>query len=135
LWRVASVGMPALAAAVLAAWLLLGLGLSDWWALVGASKVAALTAVMLSLRRPVPHELVWDGQQWLADGHPGTLQLMLDLGPVMLLRLQPAEGTAALWLPLAASEAASAWGPLRAAIHSRPLPAPPAPRPPEHQAP
>jgi len=165
LWRAATIGLPALAAASLGAWALQTAGLSGVWVLVLASKLAALTAAGLALRRPLTHELVWDGQQWHVDGQATRVQVMLDLGPLLLLRLRPhlppaeAEGAelaeraeraeraeppephvrAAVrpvhWLPLAASEAGPAWGALRAAVYSRAHQAPPAPRPPEQQTP
>jgi hypothetical protein len=162
LWRAAAIGLPALAAASLGAWALQTAGLSGVWVLVLASKLAALTAAGLALRRPRTHELVWDGQQWQVDGQATRVQVMLDLGPLLLLRLRPhrpaagAEGAeldelaeraerpephvgAAVkpvhWLPLAASEAGPAWGALRAAVYSRAHQAPPAPRPPEQQTP
>ncbi len=135
LWRAVTIGLPALAAASVGAWAALHWGLSGFWALVGASKLAAVVGALLAWRRPRVHALAWDGQQWHVDGRAVRLQLMLDLGPWLLLHLRPADGAAALWLPLAASEAGPAWGPLRAAVYSRPSSAPPAPRPPEQQTP
>jgi hypothetical protein len=161
LWRAAAIGLPALAVASLGAWASQTAGLSGGWALVLASKLAALTAAGLAIRRPSTHELAWNGQAWQVDGQPTRVQVMLDLGPLLLLRLRPNQAAAGAeladradhvelaarperhqgapdkpvhWLPLAASEAGPAWGALRAAVYARPSQAPPAPRPPGQQA-
>jgi hypothetical protein len=134
-WRVVSVGLPALAVASLGLWGSLHLGLADLWAWVLASKLAALTGAALALRRPGMHGLAWDGQQWLVDGQRSQLRVMLDLGPWMLLQARPDSGSVlpyttmpvgtCTWLPLAASEAGPAWGALRAAVYTHPAPARP----------
>ena len=118
-WRVLGVGLPALAAGSLGAWGLLMVGLDDLWAWVGASKLAALAAAGLSLRRPRRHRLGWDGRQWQVNGHAAQVQLMLDLGPWLLLRVQAGAAAGPRWLPLAASEAGPAWAPLRTALYAR----------------
>ncbi len=133
LWRRGGMALPAMTVASVAAWAALHLGLSGVWALVLAGALAALTAALLARRRPAAHELAWDGRRWQVDGRPHRLQLMLDLGPWMLLRARPDAPGAALWLPLSAREAGPAWGPLRAAVYARPAPAAPLAPAPEHR--
>jgi RNA polymerase sigma-70 factor (ECF subfamily) len=60
------------------------------------------------------------GRHWSADGVVGTLAVMLDLGPWMLLRLQGTEPVTSRWLPISAREAGPAWHLLRAALFARP---------------
>ncbi|MDP2007041.1 MAG: hypothetical protein Q8K45_15295 [Rubrivivax sp.] len=115
-WRLLNLLLPALAAGVVAAWALLHFERD----VAPATGVAAL--VLLSgwrWLRPRPHLLQWDGQRWAADGLPGRLQLMIDLGFLMLLRLHPERG-AGLWLAVTAAESGTAWHALRAAVYSRP---------------
>jgi hypothetical protein len=64
--------------------------------------------------------LRWDGQTWSADETRGRLQLMLDLGPALLLRFQAESGAPSRWVAVTAFEAAGAWHALRAAVYSRP---------------
>ena len=116
-WRTLSIGLPTLAVGSLGAWGLQWAELGTVWVLVGASKLMALTAAGLSLRPPRGQRLAWDGQHWRVDGHRTRVQLMLDLGPWMLLRLWPDASARPRWMPLAASEAGTAWGALRAALY------------------
>lgn len=118
-WRMLSIGLPTLAVGSLGAWGLQWAELGGVWVLVGASKLMALTAAGLSLRPARMQRLAWDGQHWRVDGHHTRVQLMLDLGPWMLLRLRPEASSGSRWLPLAASEAGTAWGALRAALYVR----------------
>jgi len=68
--------------------------------------------------------LRWDGQDWmLASAAPGCAelrgdaQLMLDLGPWMLVRFLPYAGLgAATWLPLAVGADLARWAALRGAL-------------------
>ncbi len=63
----------------------------------------------------------WDGAAWKVDGLGGDLQLMLDLGPVLLLlRLKPASGFAR-WFALSSARGAGELHALRTALYSRPL--------------
>jgi hypothetical protein len=115
-WRLLNTALPALASGVAAAWVLLRFDAP----VAPAAVVAA--AVLLGawrLSRPRPRLLQWDGQRWTADGLPGRLQLMLDLGGFLLLRLHPAAGRGT-WLAVTAAEAGAAWHGLRAAVYSRP---------------
>jgi hypothetical protein len=71
--------------------------------------------------------LAWDGQQWLADGEPGTLAPMIDLQATMLLRWSGLPGHRTghrtghhtLWLPASRQAAGPAWHALRVAVHAR----------------
>jgi hypothetical protein len=78
--------------------------------------------------------LRWDGQLWRlgapsSAGHEprvGKLRVMLDLGPWMLLRFEPAESTwrtRAIWLPVQRRGLETQWHALRCAVYSpRPKP-------------
>ena len=129
-WRLLNVALPALAAGVATAWLLLHLDMSPLLALI-----AGLTALLLAWRlsRPRQRLLQWDGQRWTADAVPGRLQLMIDAGPWLLLRLHTAPG-AALWLAVSAAEAGAAWHGLRAAVYARTAETTPAAAAPERAA-
>jgi len=75
-----------------------------------------------------PHVLHWDGQAWhWAAAHvpedrrrAGRIQVALDLGGWMLLRLLPADGGAprAHWLPVQAAGLERSWHALRCAVYS-----------------
>jgi len=68
--------------------------------------------------------LRWDGQDWVLacdpHGRPeqrGDAELMLDLGPWMLVRFLPYGGVgAAIWLPLTAGLDLARWAALRGAL-------------------
>ena len=75
--------------------------------------------------------LRWDGQDWvLADGaspleERGDAQLMLDLGPWMLVRFLPyavTGGAGATWLPLTLAGDVARWAALRGALWNLPGP-------------
>ena len=114
-WRALNLGLPALAAAALAAGIAGHAGAAA--ASVVLSAVAAASAAAFAATRwlPAPADLVWDGQAWSADGTPGTLDIAIDAGPWMLLRLRPTAGGRRRWLPLSAAEAGPAWHALRVA--------------------
>ncbi len=113
--------LPALATAALLAWGAGHLKLSTGPAWLVVALMAILVA-LLAWRRARPQALLlaWDGQRWTADGCAGDLDLMIDLGPWMLLRLRP-EDTArrAVWIPVSAADAGTARHALRAALYSR----------------
>jgi hypothetical protein len=121
LWAALSVGLPACAAAALAAWLAAHAD-AGGTGTVAAAAVAAGAVLLRQGRRwrasPCA-SLQWDGQRWTVDGTPGTLQLTLDLGLVLVLRLH-AEGGGTRWLAVGAGEAGAAWHALRCAVYSRP---------------
>jgi hypothetical protein len=81
------------------------------------------------LAAPTTVDLVWDGQRWTADGEPGQLDVMLDVGPALLLRLRPEAGGRPRWMAVTAAEAGPAMHSLRVAAYHRPpaLPRPEAP--------
>jgi hypothetical protein len=116
-WRLARVLLPAVAAGATAAW---GLGHAGWSALPALG--AALAAAMLAWRRtlPAPVALSWDGQCWAADGAPGHLDVMIDLGPWLLLRLRPQPSGSSRWIALTAREAGATLHALRAALYGHP---------------
>ena len=116
-WRVLNTGLPALAAAALAAWALGHAELPVAWAL-GVLPLAAAGAWPLTARTAV--DLRWDGQCWTADGVPGALDVMIDAGAGLLLRLRPEAPASPLWIAVTAGEAAGAMHALRAAAYARP---------------
>jgi hypothetical protein len=116
-WRVAHVALPALSAAVAVFWL------SLWLALPFALHLAALTSVLIAAMvwsgsRPRPVHLRWNGEYWAADGRAGEVDVMLDLGPWMLLRFRPPDDVPR-WLPVPRREAGPAEQGLRAALYAR----------------
>jgi len=126
-WRVFQAALPALSAAALLAWALGHLQEPVWpaWGLI--PLVGGLAWWSFRRQTPQPLTLNWDGQCWTADGQEGRLDVMIDLGPWLLLRLRPLDPEGQLlWIPVARAEAAAAWHALRAAVY---CPAPePTPR-------
>jgi hypothetical protein len=121
-WRVLQAVLPTLAAGVFAYWLLRLFDSASWpaAALAGAAGLLAWrgTAGQGAM-------LVWDGQHWTADGVPGQLAVMMDLGPWMLLHLRPDAAGSSRWLAVAVQEAGPAWHGLRAAAYASGLEAVP----------
>jgi hypothetical protein len=119
-WCASHIGLPALAAASVAGWATLLASGNAAGALI-SSLLAATVAGCLALRlwRPQAAQLQWDGQRWAADGAPGRLQLMMDLGSLLVLRLH-LDAAGERWLAVSAAEAGPAWPALRAAVYSRP---------------
>jgi hypothetical protein len=115
-WRLVQTGLFALAAAVLAAWTLAQLGLATAWAAAPGLAVAALAWRGCRSREVA---LTWDGRAWTADGIPGRLEVMIDLGTWLLLRMRLDGGTAPRWIAVSAGEAGLALHGLRAAVHAR----------------
>jgi hypothetical protein len=123
-WRSLQTGLYALAATASGLWVLQWTQQPPAWAALLAIGVAAV-----AWRRAAPAQvdLVWDGQRWTADGQPGQLDVMLDAGPALLLRLRPELG-ARRWIAVTASEAGDAWHGLRVAAYQRtPMPPPDTP--------
>ena len=116
-WRALRAGLPASAAGALAAWALGHAG-GPILAALAVTAIAALVAWPLT--RSVPVVLAWDGQHWAADGVPGTLDVMVDGGAGLLLRLQP-EGRrgSSRWVAVTVREAGPAMHALRAAAYAR----------------
>jgi hypothetical protein len=122
-WGLVCAGVPALAAAVLSTWVLTQLEQNPLPAVLLAPVVGSLLWGRAS-RDAV--QLSWDGQRWAANGQTVRLDLMMDLGGTLLLRLRPHErpvgSLPTLWLPVTAQGAGAAWHALRVAVHG------PAPR-------
>ena len=119
LWFALHTALPALAAAALAGWAALLGGASPELAVAASLFAAALGALLAWRKRPRGGLLQWDGQRWAADGQPGRLQLMMDPGFLLVLRLH-LDGGGERWLAVSAAEAGPAWPALRAAVHARP---------------
>ncbi|MBX3634584.1 MAG: hypothetical protein KF683_04220 [Rubrivivax sp.] len=117
-WQVLNLGLAALAAASLAAWIAGHADASAATVLLAAAAAGGLAAWAASRSLPSPVELAWDGQAWTAGGAPGTLDIAVDAGPWMLLRLHPAAGGRTRWLPVSAAEAGAAWHALRVAAYA-----------------
>ena len=134
-WRAVQALAPALAAGACTAWTLQYLQADLPTALGGATALAVAVA-LIAWTRSVPRavHLAWDGQCWTADGSVGSLQLMIDLGPWILMRLRPDGGGALTWVACTQAEAGTAWHLLRAAVYSRPSQTTPRVLPPERAA-
>jgi len=114
-WRALRVALPALAATAVAAWVLGHAGLPAPWALAVAPVAAAACWAPTSA---VPAVLAWDGQRWTADGEPGALDVMVDAGAWLLLRLRPDGRPRPRWIAVTAAEAGPAMHALRAAAYA-----------------
>ena len=119
LWFALHTALPALAAAALVGWGALLGGVSSELAAAASLFAAAVGGLLARRTRPHAGLLQWDGQRWTADGQPGQLQLMIDPGFLLVLRLH-LDGGGDRWLAVSAAEAGPAWPALRAAVHARP---------------
>jgi hypothetical protein len=119
-WLFLQAVVMALSAAIAAAWVVQHLGASAAAAGCAAAAVAVAVALVSArtLRHP-PVQLQWDGSQWLADGRPVAMALMLDLGSALLLRWRPAVPARSAWLSVSAREAGANWHALRTALYAR----------------
>lgn len=96
-----------------------------WVAALAASiagAIAGLVAWVVS--RSGWATLGWNRGAWLlidpapdAAARPGSLALMLDLGPWMLLRFQPDDRSACRWFGVDEAAAGAHWHALRAAVY------------------
>lgn len=100
-WGAFCLVLSALAGATAAVWAVMALHMPG-----PAAVPAALFGICSAgvLMRPViltgPSGLLaWDGQRWALRGRPGEVDVMLDLGGWMLLRVHCADG--GTWVPLA----------------------------------
>jgi hypothetical protein len=134
-WRWAVLGFALSGACVMAAWLAAQPAsvpaAMRWLTALVAFAVLGLGACA---SRVQPVSLRWDGQLWhlgppASAGHEprsGELRVLIDLGPWMLLRFEPAASTwrhRATWLPAQRRGLESQWHALRCAAHSpRPQP-------------
>ena len=85
-----------------------------------AGLAGAVLAAWLSARFDATHvasQLAWDGRAWSLDGRAGSVDVMLDLGPWMLLRFDAGRGATSRWLPLPLAKAGAAAHRCRAALH------------------
>jgi hypothetical protein len=120
-WRGVRVTLPAAAAGVFSAWVLLHLqsALVGW----AAALAAALVVVWAwHATRATAQVLSWDGQvwRWGTEGPAGRVDVMMDLGVWVLLRFnQTAPAPVQRWLAVAEHEAGVAWHALRAALYAR----------------
>jgi hypothetical protein len=116
-WRAVQALLAATACASLVAWLALHAGAGASGALAAAALCAAIAGAAIWRRlRPQPVELQWDGQRWALDGAVGRVDVMMDLGPWLLLRFRAAAGRDR-WLSV--PRAGRARHGLRAALYSR----------------
>jgi hypothetical protein len=121
-WRVVLWGVPALAFGALAGWAAVHLGvpLQGWEPALMAAVLAAVVGVRT---RSAPRRLEWSGAGWSIRPTGGTSvdaatpQVMIDLGPWMLLQTAPVGGRP-LWLAFSRASSGPAWQPLRAAVYS-----------------
>ena len=115
-WRLLQTLLYTGAAAALAVWSLQQLEQPVAWA---GAAVLPVAVCVWRLGRPRLATLVWDGQQWTADGVPGQLEVAIDIGSALLLKLRPAGAGPLRWLPVTRAEAGRAWQGLRVAAYAR----------------
>ena len=133
LWRGLLWLLPAVAATAFVYWAGLRAGVTSAWLLPVALSAGAVAALAASRSLPAGQQLGWDGAQWTCDGNAVHPQVLIDIGPWLLIRLWPGPGVssaapiaAALharnraWLAVSVGDAGPAWHALRAALYSRP---------------
>jgi hypothetical protein len=103
------------------------------WPMLVALALAFACLGWLLARRALPEppgSLCWTGQRWClrwrGEQALRRVQVTLDLGAWLLLRLQPATSAAPLWRIARAHSAGAAWHALRVALHAHAGPAQPA---------
>jgi len=131
LWRGFVVACASVAAANLMAWALSWTSASVWLGglalLISACAAAALTQRQPGHSLDLVGALIWDSAcwQWACAANPprtGTVQVMIDLGPWLLLRFRPSvEPAAGAWLAISRRSAAGQWPAWRAALYA-PIP-------------
>jgi hypothetical protein len=124
--RMLIVLLHGLAGATLALWATAHAGLDSPMAtLAGAGAACAVMAALGAwlARRALPIDagrLRWDGEGWrwlgLVDLPLGRLEVSLDLGVWVLLRLHPANGARPMWRVASQRAAGGAWHGLRVAL-------------------
>jgi len=117
-WMLAVVLVHALSAASLAGWLAAHLapGTSPGWAAMSALAAAAL--VWRHQRDMPAHSLAWDGREWLLDGHPVQLSLMMAGPSWALARARVTARGVVTWLPVRLSRCGAPPHLARAALHA-----------------
>ncbi len=126
-WSSAVALCAGVAGANLAAWA----GLHAQWALqtvaaaaLAAAGIASGSALRWARRSATTGVLVWDGSQWQASNASAAcasvdLQVMIDLGPWMLLRTTPTERIRpGVWWVASKRRAGAAWPHWRAALYA-----------------
>ena len=134
IWRIGVIGLSALAAATLAAWLATRDEFTALaWQIATGAGGATLLAASLALARIAPLSLRWDSRQWHlgpaasagAEPWPGSLAVALDLGGWMLLRFEHESASRRRrfsWLPIQRSGLEPHWHALRCAVYcARPV--------------
>jgi hypothetical protein len=118
-WHALQWLLPAQAAAVLSLWALQHLGAQP------AYSAAVALVVGIVAWRLTPQQstlLTWDGQQWWADTEAATVQVMIDLGPWLLLRFVSRQRRG--WIAVAQHDVPAGLHALRTALYGpRPKPA------------
>ena len=138
LWRGVLCLLPAVAATAVVYWAGRHAGVATGWLLPLAILAGFGAAAAASRSLPAGQQLGWDGAQWTCDGRAVHPQVLIDIGPWVLLRLWPALGAPSAappaaaslackraWLAVSVGDAGPAWHALRAALYARP----PAPAP------
>jgi hypothetical protein len=114
-WRLVQSGLMALASAVAVDWVLAHAAASPAPALGVLAGVGALAWRLTATQH---FRLAWDGDCWTVDGVPGRLDVMMDLGGWLLLRLRPTAAGHSRWAAVTAREAGPALHGLRVAAYS-----------------
>ena len=121
-WRLSGVLLPALATCAVCAWALAHAQQAVWPAL---ALIPGVSVLLWLLVRPQTFDFLWDGERWLTVGpdsveHEGRVEVMLDLGPWLLLRWHPVGlSRGRRWIPVPASQALPNLHALRAAVYCR----------------
>jgi hypothetical protein len=125
-WRWIQALLSAFASAHLAAW---GAARAEWpleWqvAVAGLAAIAAGALVLRALPR-APVRLAWDGESWTLGAHDnrGEIEVMIDLGPWLLLRFRSEVAVAASprWLSVGGEPARGQFHALRTAVYCAPF--------------
>lgn len=122
LWRWLGLVLPALAVATVGAWVLAHTQLAVWPAVL---LIPAVAVPLWLLVKPQAFAFCWDGQRWLAFDtgaveEEGSVDVMLDLGPWLLLRWRPLVSRRTIrWVSVPSSEALPHLHALRAAVFCR----------------
>jgi len=124
-WAAFGAACVACAAANLAGWMALMLDSSVAVAAAWAVLAAGLATYRAWRVVPMRGSLAWDGAVWHwapqeSAASPGDLQVMIDLGPWMLLRFAPhAQPRRAAWLAVSSRQGGAQWPSWRSAFFSR----------------